>query len=125
MAQKYRVEVSLELHKALRVMAAKAGMTTKDFATEALMKAVDLATWDYLEGETKDPRTITPPDDRPKLADNPEALEEIKRLWVAGERSPAAIAKRINYPRTTTGERIKAMKEAGEISESGEESTSG
>jgi hypothetical protein len=115
MAKKYRIEVSPELHKALRIMAAKEDMTVKDFTIKTLSAAVDLKTWDYIEEETKDPRTIPPPDDRPKLADNLEALEEIKRLWIAGERSPAAIARRIGYPRTTTGERIKAMQESGEL----------
>jgi len=115
MAKKYRIEVSPELHKALRIIAAKEDMTVKDYAIKTLSAAVDLKTWDYLDEETKDHRTIKPPDDRPRLADNHEALEEIKRLWIAGERSPAAIARRIGYARTTTGERINAMMKSGEI----------
>ncbi len=115
MAKKYRIEVSSNLHKALKIMAAKEGLTVKAYATKTLSAAVDLKTWDYMDEETKDPRIIHPPDERPKLAENQEALEEIKRLWVAGERSPAAIARRIGYPRTTTGERIKAMIATGEL----------
>ena len=81
MAKKYRIEVSSNLHKALKIMAAKEGLTVKAYATKTLSAAVDLKTWDYMDEETKDPRIIHPPDERPKLAENQEALEEIKRLW--------------------------------------------
>lgn len=64
---------------------------------------------------------------KPKLTDNPQALQAIRDLWRSGVRSRAAIGREVGYPKSTVAERIRAMLAAGELSEEegeGEESTS-
>lgn len=63
---------------------------------------------------------------KPKLTDNPQALQAIRDLWRSGVRSRAAIGREVGYPKSTVAERIRAMLAAGELSEEegeGEEST--
>lgn len=53
---------------------------------------------------------------KPKLPDNPAAIEKIKELWKLETRpSYAEISKIIGYPRSTVGENIKIMKNRGEL----------
>ena len=62
---------------------------------------------------------------KPKLTDNPQALQAIRDLWRSGVRSRAAIGREVGYPKSTVAERIRAMLAAGELSEEegeGEES---
>jgi len=61
---------------------------------------------------------------KPKLTDNPQALQAIRDLWMSGERNQAAIARTVDYPRATVNENIRRMLAAGELVE-GEESTGG
>lgn len=53
---------------------------------------------------------------RKRLADNPDALEQIKALWSGGLHNGTEIAKRIGYPKATVAENIKRLKEKGELS---------
>jgi len=53
---------------------------------------------------------------RPRLFQNPQALEEIKRLWEGGERNQAEISRAIGYDRATVNDNIRKMIKAGELS---------
>jgi negative regulator of replication initiation len=68
---------------------------------------------------------ISPKRARSSLAKDPEALQTIRDMWQSGEKSRAAIARKIGYPASTTAERIRAMLAAGELSESAEEEEGG
>ena len=58
---------------------------------------------------------------KPKLTDNPQALQAIRDLWRSGERNQAAIARTVDYPRATVNENIRRMLAAGELQEEGGE----
>lgn len=131
---KARVEVEPELHQALSLQATKARMSLKDYVTYLLTPLVEGATWTFLGidpsgksviGETT-AKTEKPKVTKPKLTDNPQALQAIRDLWRSGERNQAAIARTVDYPRATVNENIRRMLAAGELQEEGEgeESTS-
>ena len=50
-----------------------------------------------------------------QLSKNPDALNQIKTLWNAGERNRAEIARKIGYPKATTSAVISRMIKAGEL----------
>lgn len=50
-----------------------------------------------------------------QLSKNPDALNQIKTLWNAGERNRAEIARKIGYPKATTSAVISKMIKAGEL----------
>jgi biotin operon repressor len=52
---------------------------------------------------------------RQRLSQNQVALAKIKELWIAGEHNAGKIAKEIGYPKATTWENIKKLKEKGEL----------
>ena len=51
-----------------------------------------------------------------RLFQNPQALEEIKRLWEGGQRNQAEIARQIGYNRGTVFDNIKRMIKEGTLS---------
>ncbi len=53
---------------------------------------------------------------RPRLFQNPQALQEIKSLWEGGQRNQAEIARAIGYDRATVNDNIRKMIKAGELS---------
>lgn len=53
---------------------------------------------------------------RKRLFQNPQALEEIKRLWEGGEHNQAKIARQIGYNRGTVFDNIKRMIKEGTLS---------
>lgn len=53
---------------------------------------------------------------RKRLFQNPQALEEIKRLWEGGQRNQAEISRAIGYDRATVNDNIRRMIKAGELS---------
>ena len=125
---KARVEVEPELHQALSLQATKARMSLKDYVTYLLTPLVEGATWTFLGidpsgksviGETT-AKTEKPKVTKPKLTDNPQALQAIRDLWRSGERNQAAIARTVDYPRATVNENIRRMLAAGELQEEGE-----
>lgn len=123
MTKKYRIEVDVNLHRALSLQATKAGMTLKEYVNYLLAPHVDKATLDFLGVQLeehksiklKDERTTKPKDDKPRLTDNPEALEELKDLWRSGVRSRAELGRRVGYPKSTVAENVKKMIESGEL----------
>jgi len=65
------------------------------------------------------PEREAPPERREKkkrLFQNPQALEEIKRLWEGGQRNQAEISRAIGYDRATVNDNIRKMIKAGELS---------
>ena len=134
-----RVELDPEVHTALSVQAAKRGITLKAYVHELLLPAVEITTWEFMgvnpevKNASGEPvaKSIKPKVNKadlpkPRLADNPEALEEVARLAAAGH-SIRDIAGTVDYPRSTVEGAIRRLKAAGEISEGmeeGEESTS-
>ena len=126
---KARIEVDEDLHRALSVQAAKAGMSLKQYVSSVLLPYVDNETWAFL-GKDKTAigqnvaKAEKPKVTKPKLTDNPQALQAIRDLWMSGERNQAAIARTVDYPRATVNENIRRMLSAGEMVEGeGEEST--
>ena len=57
---------------------------------------------------------------KPKLTDNPQALQAIRDLWQSGVRSRAAIGREVGYAKSTVAENIRRMLAAGELQEEGE-----
>jgi len=53
---------------------------------------------------------------RPRLFQNPQALQDIKRLWEGGQRNQAEISRVIGYDRATVNDNIRKMIKAGELS---------
>jgi len=52
---------------------------------------------------------------RQRLSQDPMAITKIKELWKAGEHNAAKIAKEIGYPKATTWENIKKLKDKEEL----------
>jgi len=138
---KARIEVEPELHRALSIQAAKAKMSLKDYVTSILEPKVEGATWAFLgidpsdksviggtTAKTEKPKVSKADLPKPRLADNPGALEEVARLAAAGH-SIRVIAEKTGYAKSTIAENVRRMKAAGELSatveEGGGESTGG
>ena len=51
----------------------------------------------------------------PRLKDRPEKIEEIKALWIAGERNRREIARKIGISRDQVGRWVKAALERGAL----------
>jgi len=50
-----------------------------------------------------------------RLSENPDALEQIRQMWRAGQKNQAEIARQIGYHRATVFDAVKRMIEAGEL----------
>ncbi|HNR57559.1 MAG TPA: helix-turn-helix domain-containing protein [Methanothrix sp.] len=145
---KARVELDEDLHKALSVQATREGMTLKDYVHGLLNPVVEGATWTFLgidpsgksvigetAAKTEKPKVTKADLPKPRLADNPPALEQVARMARAGA-SLRAIGEAVGYPKATVAENLKRMRAreaAGEPEEeeyseeerAGEESTGG
>ena len=129
---KARVELDEDLHKALSIQAMREGTTLKEYVGSLLYPVVEAGTWTFLGLAPSDESAIgegsakaeKPKVSKPKLTDNPQALQSIRDLWRSGVRSRAAIGREVGYPKSTVAENIRRMIEAGELQEEGEESTS-
>jgi len=123
MTKKYRVEIDEEVFRALRVEAAKTGITTKELASQILKNSLDKSTFDYIESsslsvkKTKAPqRSKSPKDQKPPLREDNEAQQKIRELWGSGERNRAEIARQIDRPNRSVQKWIKEAIEKGELS---------
>jgi DNA primase len=116
----HRISLEAEAYARLAYIAALEQISPKDWMEERIKDA-----WDH-----RDESPIIQLDDKPKcgaatvadipqkrkrLADNPDALQQIKTLWAEGVHNGTEIAKRINYPKATVAEHIKKLKERGEL----------
>lgn len=116
---KARIEVDEDLHRALSVQAAKAGLSLKQYVSSLLLPFVDNETWAFLGkdktaigqnvAKAEKPKVSKADLTRPRLFDNPEALDEVARLAAAGH-SLRAISETTGYARATIAENLKRMK---------------
>lgn len=58
MQKKHRIEVSEEVHRALKILAAREGATTKELASRILKDAIDKDTKGYMTKGLKEPRVL-------------------------------------------------------------------
>jgi len=138
---KARIEVEPELHRALSIQAAKARTSLKAYVDSLLYPSVTGATWAFLgidpsdksvigetTAKTEKPKVSKADLPKPRLSDDPAALEEVARLAAAGH-SIRVIAEKTGYAKSTIAENVRRMKAAGELSatveEGGGESTGG
>ena len=120
---KARVELDEDLHQALSIQATKAKKSLKEYVGSLLLPVVDKVTWAFLGIDPNEKSVIGQPTatakkpkvSKARLTDNPQALQAIRDLWRSGERSRAAIARQVGYPKSTVAENIKKMIDAGEL----------
>lgn len=138
-----KVTLSPEAYKALEVEAMLHGASLKETASKLILKAACpkcIEILDIMARPAKEPKdTITqepdvtiakepkgqkaqipdgPKTKRQKLSQDQIAIAKIKEMWALDPRpSIREIAKIIDYPKATTAENIKKMKEKGEITD--------
>jgi len=122
-----RIEIDQRAYDVLQAEGILRHKTAREIATEAILSHVSKEAICFIDIATKRPldhKTIkaecgasTVIDKRKRLADNPDALEQIKSMWKAGEHNQAEISRRIGYHRATVNDAIKRMKKAGELSD--------
>ena len=131
-----RIEIDQIAYDGLQIEAVLRHKSTREIATEALLSHIsrealsvldrktvmpeDIATKRPLDHKTTEGAAIASsgPDvsqKRKRLADNPDALQQIKDMWKAGEHNQAEIARRIGYHRATVNDAIQRMKKEGGI----------
>ena len=135
-----KVTLSSEAYKALEVEAMLHGSSLKDTASKLILKAACpkcKEILDIMARPAKEPKdtitqepdvtsTIEPKGQKAQIPDSPKAkrqrlsqnqiaLTKIKDLWNAGEHNAGKIAKEIGYPKATTWENIKKLKDKGEL----------
>ena len=130
-----RIEIDQIAYDGLQIEAVLRHKSTREIATEALLSHISRKALSVLDHKTVmpediatkrplDQRTIeaaaiesSGPDvsqKRKRLADNPDALEQIKTLWTQSPRpSFAEMSKILHYPKSTIAERAKAMQKEG------------
>jgi hypothetical protein len=127
-----RIEIDQLAYDGLQIEAVLQHKTPREIATKAILGYISekaLSAIDHTTDRPQDHKTSEDkadagavddlphlqPQKRRKLADNPDALQQIKTLWQGGEHNAAQIAKAVGYPRGTVWENIKKMKEKGEL----------
>jgi len=125
-----RVSISESVYRSLQAEGLVTGESPGAVLERCILNGVSQKAREVLTtiGETS-AKTEKPKVSKPKLTDNPQALQSIRDLWRSGERNQAAIARAVCYPRATVNENIRRMLAAGELSatveEGGGESTGG
>jgi len=132
-----KVTLTPEAYKALEIEAMLQGISLKDAASKLIIKAacpkcieiLDIMARPPKRQKAEEPQVIIaqetkgqsaqlpdiPTTKRLRLSQNQAALAKIKTMWKAGEQNTMKIAKEIGYPKATTWENIKKMKDRGEI----------
>ena len=121
----HRISLEAEAYARLAYISALEQISPKDWIEQRIKDA-----WRHRDEKAKNP--IIQLDDKPKcgavtvadippkrkkLADNPDALQQIRDLWKAGEHNQAEISRRIGYHRATVNDAIQRMKEKGELAD--------
>ena len=116
-----RITVSEETHKALQAEGLVCGESPAAVLERLVSGGISQKAREVLSaiGEPS-AKAEKPKVTKPKLTDNPQALQAIRDLWRSGERNQAAIARTVDYPRATVNENIRRMLAAGELQEEGE-----
>ena len=132
-----RIEIKPEVWPALQVEAITRRMSPKDLVNILIMEGLSPKAREFMDSKPHDPMipqpiaTETPenpkPDDtrggaahgadkRKRLADNPDALEMIKKMWSRTPRPTfAKMVQEVGYPKTTIIKNVKRMKDKGEL----------
>ena len=129
-----RIEIDQLAYDGLQIEAVFQHRTIREIATEALLSHISREALSVLDHKTTSPEDIAtkrPLDHktsegvaidsngpgtsqkRNRLADNPDALRQIREMWYGGMHNGTEIAKRINYPKATVAEHIKKLKKEG------------
>jgi len=122
-----RITISEETHKALQAEGLVCGESPAAVLERLVSGGISQKAREVLSaiGEPS-AKAEKPKVTKPKLTDNPQALQAIRDLWQSGVRSRAAIGREVGYAKSTVAENIRRMLAAGELQEEGEgeESTS-
>lgn len=124
-----RIEIDQRAYDGLLAEGILQHRTVRDIATEAILSHISTEAIRFIDHITTMPQDIATerPQDhkitgraaidskRKRLADNPDALAQIKELWAGGLHNGAKIAREIGYPRATVAENIKKMKDRGDL----------
>jgi len=102
MQKKHRIEVSEEVHRALKILAAREGVTTKELASCILKDAIDKDTKGYMTKGLNEPRVLKPEEHKTEEA---KGAEKVKGI---GSKEPIAI--RPEEPMATGSEEGKSQK---------------
>jgi hypothetical protein len=125
-----RIEIDQRAYDVLQAEGILRHKTAREIATEAILSHVSkeaISFIDHVDTATKRPSdhkttrekcgALPVADKRKRLADNPDALQQIKDMWIAGEHNQAEISRRIGYHRATVNDAIQRLKSAGELSD--------
>jgi hypothetical protein len=112
--RKPRIAITPDSLKALKVWAALEDIDPGELAAKLILTHAPKRVQDVLGTSTPQPSKNVK---RKRLADNPEALQQIKDIWTSGEHNQAEISRRINYHRATVNDAIQRMKEKGELAD--------
>jgi len=134
-----RIEIDQLAYDGLQIEAVLRHKTTREIATEAILTSISREALSVLDHKTIGPEITSPKDiatkrpldhktsegaaidssgpgtsqKRKRLADNQDALRQIREMWYGGVHNGTEIAKRINYPKATVAEHIKKLKKEG------------
>ena len=134
-----RIEIDQRAYDALQAEGILQHRTVREIATDAILSHIsteaisfvdrktvmreDIATKRPLDHKTTEDKcgAVTDndkPQKRKRLADNPDALQQIKDMWDSNPRpSYQHIADAVGYAKATVAENIKRMKEKGELAD--------
>jgi len=117
--RKPRIAISPEALRALRVWAALEDIDPGDLVSKLVSDHMPARVRDVLRVKAPQPSercgAVPAIDKRKRLSENPDALEQIRQMWNAGERNQAEIARQIGYHRATVFDAIQRMLKACEL----------
>lgn len=124
--QNPRVSISPEAFQALNIQAAIEGRSIVDVLSNLVMKNLSPEARRAIDAIQPERQIVTMAkhpecgmsdvaEKRPKLSANPDALSRIQELWLAGEHNSVVISQDIGYPRATTWENIKRLRDQGKL----------
>jgi len=126
-----RIEITPEAYMGLEAEAILQGKTLKRLASELIMRGISEKALRFInadavcdeddmdidqDGDGDGEITLQPISRRPKISENYEARDLVKRMWAHNPRpSQREIARKIGYPSSSTKYLIKKMLESGEL----------
>lgn len=117
--RKPRIAITPDALRALKVWAALQDEDPGDLAARLILTHIPARVRDALRDSRPLPSeecgASTDIGKKRRLSENPDALEQIRRMWKDGQHNQAEIARRIGYHRATVFDAIARMKEAGEL----------
>lgn len=117
--RKPRISITPDALRALKVWAALEDIDPGDLAARLILTHMPARVRDALRENAPLPSeecgAVPASGKKRRLSENPDALEQIRQMWRAGQRNQAEIARQIGYHRATVFDAIARMKEAGEL----------